>query len=95
LSHFLQLILAVIEHIIKKAQSKGGILVFLPGVAEIRDCVHHLKDRYAHERKDVSIFPLHANLSNDEQRVVFRSVPGWKIVVATNVAEVRPAFSLS
>lgn len=35
------------------------------------------------------VFPLHANLSSDEQRVVFAPTSEWKIIVSTNVAEVR------
>ena len=72
----------------RKAQSgKGGILIFLPGVQEIRQCIDALKNSLS--PTGVTIFPLHANLSSDEQRAVFGSVPGWKVVVATNVAEVR------
>lgn len=80
-----QLITATINHIISKAESKGGILVFLPGVQEIRQCIESLQGSPASQAK---IFPLHANLSSDEQRAVFPPTSKWKIVVATNVAEV-------
>lgn len=45
------------------------------------------------------IFPLHANLSSDEQRRVFSHTSEWKIIAATNVAEVcntyrRPEYQL-
>ncbi|KAI0032148.1 P-loop containing nucleoside triphosphate hydrolase protein [Vararia minispora EC-137] len=76
----------VVSHIIETAEAKGGILVFMPGVQEIRDLVYQLNSLYR-DNKAATVFPLHANLSNEEQRSVFRSVPGWKIVVATNVAE--------
>ncbi|KAH9964169.1 P-loop containing nucleoside triphosphate hydrolase protein [Russula dissimulans] len=79
------LITATINHIINKAEDRGGILVFLPGVQEIRQCIDSLQDSpYASSAK---IFPLHANLSSDEQRAVFAPTSKWKIVVATNVAE--------
>lgn len=38
---------------------------------------------------DSKVLPLHANLTSDEQRRVFASTPEWKIIVSTNVAEVR------
>ncbi|KAH9996047.1 P-loop containing nucleoside triphosphate hydrolase protein [Russula vinacea] len=79
------LITATINHIISKAESKGGILVFLPGVQEIRQCIDSLQDSPA--ASQAKIFPLHANLSSDEQRAVFPPTSKWKIAVATNVAE--------
>lgn len=56
----------------------------MPGVQEIRQCIDGLK-----RISGAKVFPLHANLSNDEQRAVFAPTPNWKIVVATNVAEVK------
>ncbi|KAI0041900.1 P-loop containing nucleoside triphosphate hydrolase protein [Auriscalpium vulgare] len=79
------LVAAVVNHIISTADKKGGILVFLPGVQEIRQCIDLL--RSSPKAGQAAIFPLHANLSSDEQRAVFASTPKWKIVVATNVAE--------
>jgi ATP-dependent RNA helicase DHX57 len=36
------------------------------------------------------VLPLHANLSSEDQRRVFIANPNkWKVVAATNVAEVR------
>lgn len=39
----------------------------------------------------VEIMPLHAQLSSQEQKRVFLPTTGRKIVVATNIAEVRCA----
>ena len=61
--------------------------MFLPGVQEIRQCIDTLQG--SPSASQARIFPLHANLSSEEQRVVFAPTPKWKIVVATNVAEVR------
>jgi ATP-dependent RNA helicase DHX57 len=63
----------------------GGILIFLPGVQDIRLCIEAMRGL-----KNAKIFPLHANLSNDEQRAVFEPTLGWKVIAATNVAEVSP-----
>lgn len=82
----LQLVAAVVCHTINTAKKRGGILIFLPGVQEIRQCIESL--RGATHSMDAEILPLHANLSNDEQRLVFAKSKKWKIIVATNVAEV-------
>ena len=83
-----QLITATINHIINQAEKKGGILVFLPGVQEIRQCIDSLQSLSS--ASQTKIFPLHANLSSEEQRAVFAPTSKRKIVVATNVAEVLP-----
>ncbi|KAG1757846.1 P-loop containing nucleoside triphosphate hydrolase protein [Suillus lakei] len=70
-----QLIAAIVQHIIATSQ-RGGILIFLPGVQEIRSCIDNAE-----------ILPLHANLSSDEQLAVFAKTNRWKIIAATNVAE--------
>ena len=81
-----QLITILIDHIISTATTRGGILIFLPGVSEIKQCIDSiLRDG---RQKDVTVLPLHANLSNDEQRRVFEKAVTWKIIAATNVAEV-------
>jgi HrpA-like RNA helicase len=87
LSYFIcQLITALVDHIISSACDRGGILIFLPGVSEIKQCIDAIR-KDGHQ-KDVTILPLHANLSNDEQRRVFEKTKTWKIIAATNVAEV-------
>ncbi|KNZ80627.1 Putative DEAH-box ATP-dependent helicase [Termitomyces sp. J132] len=53
-----QLIATVVDHIVSTATKRGGILIFLPGVQEIRQCI-----------------------------IVMRTSK-WKIIAATNVAEV-------
>ena len=84
---FFQLITALVDHIISTAATRGGILIFLPGVSEIKQCMGSI--RHDGRQKDVTVLPLHANLSNDEQRRVFEKTATWKIIAATNVAEVR------
>ena len=81
-----QLVAAVVSHIVDTAKKRGGILVFLPGVQEIRQCIEAL--RGMSRSLDADILPLHANLSNEEQRLVFVKSTKWKIIAATNVAEV-------
>jgi ATP-dependent RNA helicase DHX57 len=78
------LITAVVQHIVATSQ-RGGILIFLPGVQEIRSCCEAIRGALD---GTAEILPLHANLSNDEQQAVFAKTKRWKIIVATNVAEV-------
>ncbi|KAI2641453.1 P-loop containing nucleoside triphosphate hydrolase protein [Hypomontagnella submonticulosa] len=66
------------------SNKKGGILIFLPGVAEINRTVNQLR-----AVSSLHVLPLHASLDTREQRRVFASPPAGKrkVVVATNVAE--------
>jgi ATP-dependent RNA helicase DHX57 len=86
-----QLIAALVAHIIRTAEKRGGILIFLPGVHEIRQCIEAVLEIIS--QKDATVLPLHANLSNNEQRAVFEPTNSWKIIAATNVAEVRLLFT--
>jgi len=61
----------------------GDVLVFLPGVGEIKRTVAEL-DRNV----DASVLPLYGALRADEQDAALRAIPGRRrIVVATDVAE--------
>lgn len=77
------------EYIINKSQiSHGAILIFMPGVEDIRHTIDILRSSPKINR-EVEVLPLHANLTSDEQRRVFLPTVNRKVVVATNVAEVR------
>ncbi|WOO80898.1 Putative DEAH-box ATP-dependent helicase [Vanrija pseudolonga] len=80
------LVAATVQHIVRTApDTKGAILIFMPGVMEIRQCIAELQNA---DLGLVEILALHANLSSAEQRRVFiPTAPKRKIVVATNVAE--------
>jgi HrpA-like RNA helicase len=69
--------------------STGSILVFLPGVGEIRDLCDRLVASVTLQKADIDVLPLHSMLSSDEQRLAFvPSRPGTrKIIVSTNIAE--------
>lgn len=65
-------------------EGPGDILVFLPGERAIRETSELLRKQHpAH----TEILPLYARLSAQQQGQVFRSHPGRRIVLATNVAE--------
>ena len=63
---------------------EGGVLVFLPGVAEINQVCRQLSNN-----SSLHVLPLHASLETREQKRVFAKPPPGKrkVVVATNVAE--------
>ncbi|TMH51028.1 MAG: ATP-dependent RNA helicase HrpA [Betaproteobacteria bacterium] len=67
----------------------GDILVFLPGEREIRETADLLRGSLARRpyAGAVEILPLYARLSVAEQQRVFAPSRGWRIVLATNVAE--------
>jgi ATP-dependent RNA helicase DHX57 len=83
----LQLVSEVVSHIVRAADdAKGAVLIFLPGVQEIRQCIDTIESSPIGNQ--VQAFPLHANLTSEEQRIVFHPTIRRKVVVATNVAEV-------
>ncbi|KAF2723615.1 P-loop containing nucleoside triphosphate hydrolase protein [Polychaeton citri CBS 116435] len=63
---------------------EGGILIFLPGVAEIDQALRALREIPA-----LYALPLHASMQSSEQRKVFQKAPRGlrKVIAATNVAE--------
>lgn len=94
-----ELIGAAVRYVVERAENEelsgaadasvgGAVLVFCPGVGEIRQAIDAISTSLRGQSK-VEILPLHANLSSDEQRRVFLPVhEGFrKIVVSTNVAE--------
>ena len=72
-----------VDAVISEKKS-GDILVFMPTEQDIRETCEILEGRnYRH----TTVLPLFARLPAAEQMRVFKSMPGRKIVVATNVAE--------
>ncbi|MGF1762276.1 ATP-dependent helicase HrpB [Aliivibrio kagoshimensis] len=67
------------------AQEQGSILVFLPGVAEIKHVVSGLSDLAS----DIDISPLYGQLDQKMQQRAILPVKkgGRKVVLATNIAE--------
>jgi len=65
----------------ESARGKGHILVFLPGMAEIRRCSEAIGDI------DAVIHWLHGSVSADDQDAALKPTSHRKIVLATNIAE--------
>ena len=66
-------------------ESAGSVLVFLPGVGEIRRAATSLME-FAGER-GIALHSLYGDMPFAEQLEVLRPGPSRKIVLATNVAE--------
>ncbi|KAK4458217.1 putative ATP-dependent RNA helicase ucp12 [Cladorrhinum samala] len=73
-----------IDYDLATTDKVGGILIFLPGVAEINRACNALRNV-----SSFHVLPLHASLETREQKKVFVGAPPGKrkVVVATNVAE--------
>lgn len=70
----------------------GAVLVFLPGLAEIKMLYEQLQSNRMFNNRGVSrcvVYPLHSTLSNEEQQAVFSRPPDGvtKIIISTNIAE--------
>jgi ATP-dependent RNA helicase DHX29 len=66
-----------------------AILVFLPGIAEIRQLNDMLCGHPKFNKGGWQIFPLHSSFSSEDQQAAFEIPPPGvrKIVLATNIAE--------
>ncbi len=65
--------------------TSGDILVFLPGVGEIRETQSALES--ISELRNVDIMPLYGEMQLQDQLAVLRKGPNRKVVLSTNVAE--------
>ncbi|KAF0299336.1 ATP-dependent RNA helicase TDRD9 [Amphibalanus amphitrite] len=66
---------------------RGSVLVFLPGMHEIRELAAELEEERHQERWQ--IMPLHSDITGDEQAAVFQPLQAEqrKIILSTNIAE--------
>nr|XP_020017570.1 putative ATP-dependent RNA helicase DHX57 isoform X3 [Castor canadensis] len=90
----LELIEALLEWIVdgKHSYPPGAILVFLPGLAEIKMLYEQLQSNSLFNNRRSQrcvIHPLHSSLSSEEQQAVFVKPPIGitKIIISTNIAE--------
>src|SRR5207244_5750213 len=62
-------------------ETSGDVLVFLPGLREIRQTAEQLED------VDAEVLPLHGDLPPEQQDRALQKLDRRKVVLATNVAE--------
>lgn len=79
----------VVREAVKYATADKTVLVFLPGLREIKDTQEQiyrlLKSQNLHD--NVKILSLHGDMSPAEQEAIGQSYHGPKIICATNVAQ--------
>ena len=63
----------------------GDVLIFLPGVEEIRRTLNRLESLA--ERDNLLLLPLHGSLTAEEQINALRPAQRRKVILATNIAE--------
>ncbi|KAK6462404.1 P-loop containing nucleoside triphosphate hydrolase protein [Scheffersomyces coipomensis] len=78
-----------IDEKLTSENNHGSILVFLPGIMEISQCIQGLRQIFDKNNRNGRFLPLHSALSSQDQKSVFKFVAKGtrKIVVSTNVAE--------
>ena len=85
-------IAALVAHVVRNGLQgdDGAVLVFVPGLAEIMDCMKYMQqDRLLGKQGTLLMIPLHSALSSEDQHKCFVKAPRGtvKVVVSTNVAE--------
>ncbi|XP_056132133.1 putative ATP-dependent RNA helicase DHX57 [Lampris incognitus] len=90
----MDLVESLLEWIVegKHKYPPGAVLVFMPGLAEIKMLYEQLQsNRMFNNRRKTRcvVYPLHSSLSNEEQQAVFSRPPDGvtKIIISTNIAE--------
>ncbi|KIO31878.1 hypothetical protein M407DRAFT_217155 [Tulasnella calospora MUT 4182] len=87
------LIIRIIERICFEDPEYSGysaaVLVFMPGINEIRKLHDALVEHPQFGEDDFRIYPLHSTISSEDQTAAFEIPPRGmrKIVIATNIAE--------
>ncbi len=83
-----QLASNVCKAILNVIEDEGDILVFLPGVADIKRCILHATTALS-EYKQLKLMPLYGSLPLEEQEKAIALAPSGirKIIFTTNIAE--------
>ncbi|RJS95232.1 ATP-dependent RNA helicase HrpA [Salinisphaera sp. Q1T1-3] len=68
-------------------EGPGDVLVFLPGERDIRDAEQHLSKALTGGKTPAEVVPLYARLTRAAQNRIFSTSNGYRVVLATNVAE--------
>ena len=75
----------LVREFLANRSAAGHVLVFLPGMAEIRRIQKAIEPTAAHH--GALVLPLHGLLPVEEQDRALRPCPQTKIILATNIAE--------
>ncbi len=80
-----EVIAPIVQELLERPQGSGHILVFLPGLAEIRRLGKKLEP--IADRVGALVLPLHGSLPAEDQDRALRPSERRKVVLSTNVAE--------
>ncbi|KAK8805865.1 hypothetical protein WA158_002521 [Blastocystis sp. Blastoise] len=78
--------------ILNEEYKYGDILIFLPDIYTVDECMHIIKEKYiprsVRELKPLLI-PIHSSITSEEQRALFKASPrgNRRVLVATSLAE--------
>jgi HrpA-like RNA helicase len=77
--------------------SEGSVLIFMPGIGEIRTLTERLAGSRLFGKDKFDIVPMHSTLSSSDQRRAFQPARKGcrKIIISTNIAETRYVGRLS
>jgi len=78
-------IAGAVAEVLADRSNRGHVLVFLPGMAEIRRAAKAVEP--IAERAGAVVLPLHGSLPSDEQDRALRPSDHRKIILSTNIAE--------
>ena len=67
--------------------NKNGILIFIPGLAEILDLKEYLQNFFEQKLKYLEFLILHSQINDADQDKIFKNNNKRKIILATNIAE--------
>jgi ATP-dependent helicase HrpB len=81
-----QLASNVCKAIFNVIEDEGDILVFLPGVADIKRCISYAATIFSEHNK-LKLVPLHGSLSLEEQEKAIAPSSVRKVIFTTNIAE--------
>jgi ATP-dependent helicase HrpB len=76
---------AAVIDVLSDSSDRGHVLVFLPGMAEIRRVQGRVESEAG--RAGAIVIPLHGSLSAADQDWALRPNPARKIILSTNIAE--------
>ncbi len=78
---------ALVSKYVRRAceETDGDVLVFLPGIGEIRRCARTLENWS--KREHIELFELYGDLPSKSQDAVFEIGARRKVVLSTNIAE--------
>jgi Helicase conserved C-terminal domain len=80
----------------EKLSLSGAVLVFMPGIGEIRSLAERLSGSRSYGNSQrFEIVPLHSTLSSVDQKKAFKPSPKGcrKVIISTNIAETRSVAS--